>query len=391
MSRQARQRSATEVYHVIQRGIDRMAIFYDDDDRQMFLNLLSQQVSESFKVYCYCLMDNHFHLIVKSNKLSFHIHHIASVYAGWFNHKHERRGYLFQDRFKSEAIEEEGYLLRCFRYILHNPLKAGLCKTVSSYNWSSYHAYYNAHDSFICSEFLPLFFDRKEDFEAYICSEDDGKYMDIDRMNNLTDNEVKHLIEKKSAGDDFATLPINVQKKIIKELMGSIQYAPTGGNKRKLEFTIIDDCKEMDYFRLLVRDEMIKLANNGIYPQGFDKTSYNQMMAWEKSVRPDSIFCGAPHILIPHAPKKIPCAVQDVNMAAAYFELLCNANGLGAICMSYPLAVLGNMPNVMKLLQIPEDHYISLMVGFGYPEIRYARGVQREANGKIKRIVFTQD
>ena len=50
MSRQARQRSATEVYHVIQRGIDRMAIFYDDDDRQMFLNLLSQQVSESFKV-----------------------------------------------------------------------------------------------------------------------------------------------------------------------------------------------------------------------------------------------------------------------------------------------------------------------------------------------------
>ena len=49
------------------------------------------------------------------------------------------------------------------------------------------------------------------------------------------------------------------------------------------------------------------------------------------------------------------------------------------------------MPNVMKLLQIPEDHYISLMVGFGYPEIRYARGVQREANGKIKRIVFTQD
>ena len=139
------------------------------------------------------------------------------------------------------------------------------------------------------------------------------------------------------------------------------------------------------------RDEMIKLANNGIYPQGFDKTSYNQMMAWEKSVRPDSIFCGAPHILIPHAPKNIPCAVQDVNMAAAYFELLCNANGLGAICMSYPLAVLGNMPNVMKLLQIPEDHYISLMVGFGYPEIRYARGVQREANGKIKRIVFTQD
>ncbi|MFQ7172678.1 MAG: hypothetical protein ACLRQF_11745 [Thomasclavelia ramosa] len=84
----------------------------------------------------------------------------------------------------------------------------------------------------------------------------------------------------------------------------------------------------MDYFRLLVRDEMIKLANNGIYPQGFDKTSYNQMMAWEKSVRPDS-FCESTAYFDSSCTKKIPCAVQDVNMAAAYFELLCNANGLG--------------------------------------------------------------
>ena len=94
--------------------------------------------------------------------------------------------------------------------------------------------------------------------------------------------------------------------------------------------------------------------------------------------------------MIPHAPKNIPCAVQDVNMAAAYFELLCNANGLGAICMSYPLAVLGNMPNVMKLLQIPEDHYISLMVGFGYPEIRYTRGVQREKMVKLKNCFYSR-
>ena len=81
MSRQARQRSITDIYHVIQRGIDRMVIFRDDDDRQMFLNLLQLQVCESFKIYCYCLMDNHIHLLVKSDRLSFHIHHIASIYA----------------------------------------------------------------------------------------------------------------------------------------------------------------------------------------------------------------------------------------------------------------------------------------------------------------------
>ena len=118
MSRQARQRSATEVYHVIQRGIDRMAIFYDDDDRQMFLNLLSQQVSESFKVYCYCLMDNHFHLIVKSNKLSFHIHHIASVYAGWFNHKHERRGFKTVSKVKLSRKKDIYYGVFVIFYII---------------------------------------------------------------------------------------------------------------------------------------------------------------------------------------------------------------------------------------------------------------------------------
>lgn len=139
MSRQARQRSITDIYHVIQRGIDRMVIFRDDDDRQMFLNLLRLQVCESFKIYCYCLMDNHIHLLVKSDRLSFHIHHIASIYAMWFNHKYNRRGYLFQDRFKSEVIEDEGYLLRCFRYILRNPVKAGICEKIEIYGWSSYH------------------------------------------------------------------------------------------------------------------------------------------------------------------------------------------------------------------------------------------------------------
>lgn len=143
MSRQARQRSITGIYHVIQRGVGRMLIFLEDDDRRMFINLLRQQVGEHFKVYAYCLLDNHIHLIVKSDQLSVSIHRIFTVYAMWFNHKYERTGYLFQDRFKSEAIEDQGYLLRCLRYVLQNPLKAGLCDKISAYKWSSYHAYYD--------------------------------------------------------------------------------------------------------------------------------------------------------------------------------------------------------------------------------------------------------
>lgn len=123
MPRQARQRSNTDIYHVILRGIDRMAIFYTDDDRQMFLNFLKMQISDHFKIYCYCLMDNHEHLLLKSESLSSQMHHLASLYAMRFNRKYERCGYLFQNRFQSENVENESYLLNCFRYILRNPVK----------------------------------------------------------------------------------------------------------------------------------------------------------------------------------------------------------------------------------------------------------------------------
>ena len=218
MSRRARQRSVTAVYHVIQRGINRMAIFCDDDDRQMFLNLLRLQVCESFKVYCYCLMDNHLHLIVKSDELSFHIHHIASIYAMWFNHKYGRHGYLFKDRFKSEVIEDENYLLRCFRYILYNPVKAGICKKVSAYRWSSYHIYYTIPDPIVTTEFLDLFFDQKEDFEMYMRGEDTGKYMDVEQFCSFTDQEVLQLLNQKLNGRSLPELPVQEKKQLLKEM-----------------------------------------------------------------------------------------------------------------------------------------------------------------------------
>ena len=79
MSRQARQQSNTGVYNVIQRGVNRMLIFHEDADRRMFLDLLKSQAGEFFKVYCFCLMDNHIHLIVKTSRLSFYILRILTT------------------------------------------------------------------------------------------------------------------------------------------------------------------------------------------------------------------------------------------------------------------------------------------------------------------------
>ncbi len=218
MSRQARQLSITAIYHVILRGIDRMMIFHEEDDYQMFLNLLRLEICKTFEIYCYCLMSNHVHLIVKSDTLSAHIRHIASIYAMWFNHKHKRCGYLFQDRFRSEPVEEEGYLLRCFRYILKNPVKAGLCKKAISYKWSSYKMYFNKDNSFVSTSFLSLFFDTEKDFQVYIEEEDEEEYMDIYQNEQLSDNEVRELLMKLLRGKKLTDFSQPEQKQILKEI-----------------------------------------------------------------------------------------------------------------------------------------------------------------------------
>ena len=169
----------------------------------------------------------------------------------------------------------------------------------------------------------------------------------------------------------------NVVAGVIRDILARLANAPNGGNKQQVEFTLIDDKGQMERFRRLAYREMERLAEQGIYPKGFDRASYEDMKRWEATARPDMLFCGAPHLLIPHAPLGRGEPVQDVLVAGTYFELLCASRGLGAVMMTYPLGVLDLMPAIKALLEIPEDHYIGMLIGFGYPEIRYARGVQK--------------
>lgn len=178
----------------------------------------------------------------------------------------------------------------------------------------------------------------------------------------------------------------NVDKKIIHDIIDIAQNAPTGSNKQHVEYTVFDDKEETKYFRDLAYNEMERQAALGIYPRTFERKYYDQMKGWEQSVRPDMLLCSAPHLAIPHAPEGKGCWVQDVNIASSYFELLCAARGLGAIMMTFPLNVLDTMPKIKGLLKIPDNHYFGMIVGFGYPEIRYARGVQKEINTKINII-----
>lgn len=140
MPRIARELSKTGFYHVIIRGVNKETIFIDDEDRKMFLRLLKKYKTElNCNIYAYCLMSNHVHILIEDKQLNIGelMKNITCVYAWEFNRKYDRVGHLFQDRFKSQNVENENYLLRLIRYIHRNPEKAGICKT-EEYKWSSY-------------------------------------------------------------------------------------------------------------------------------------------------------------------------------------------------------------------------------------------------------------
>lgn len=141
--RKARKRTKIGFYHAIIRGVDKQNIFYSEEDKKFFKNLM-RKYGRKYKIlyHAYCLLDNHVHLLFENPKenLSEFMQVIASVYARYFNKKYDRIGHLYQDRFASEIIENNGYYVIALRYILQNAKKAGLCKSIN-YKWNSYHCY----------------------------------------------------------------------------------------------------------------------------------------------------------------------------------------------------------------------------------------------------------
>lgn len=144
MPRTARETSATGIYHIILRGINQQNIFEDDEDKLKFL-LILREVKElcGFSIYAYALMDNHIHLLIKVGEqpLEQIFKRIGGKYVAWFNKKYQRTGHLFQDRFKSEPIEDDEYLLTVICYIHYNPFRGGLSPDLN-YRYSSYADYF---------------------------------------------------------------------------------------------------------------------------------------------------------------------------------------------------------------------------------------------------------
>ena len=153
MARKLRSASDSGVYHVILRGVNRQDIFECENDYLKFLSLMErlvfpvdetgQRIPPLLVIYAYCLMPNHVHLLVREQKcgVSAAIKWISGTYAGYFNQKYEHIGHLFQDRFRSEVVNDWEYFLNLMRYIHQNPVAGGLVNDVSYYRWSSWREY----------------------------------------------------------------------------------------------------------------------------------------------------------------------------------------------------------------------------------------------------------
>ena len=129
------------IYHITSRGNARLPVFEEDRDRRQFLLILEEVVKRyNWLCHAYCLMENHYHLLVETvdGNLSQGMRHLNGVYTQAFNRRHNRVGHVFQGRFKSVLVEQDSYLLELCRYVVLNPVRAGMVKHPGTYKWSSY-------------------------------------------------------------------------------------------------------------------------------------------------------------------------------------------------------------------------------------------------------------
>ena len=184
------------------RGINRQDIFEDDEDRERFIGTILRYKKEAgFQLYAYCLMNNHVHLIIRENdmELSKVMKRIGTSYAGYFNWKYGRSGHFFQNRYNSEAVENDSYLYLVIRYIHQNPVKAGIC-CMEDYKWSSYNCYIDEGSIIDKDLFLDMFDDdRKLAINKYIAlmnEPNNDTCMELNERMKLTDEKVREMIKE---------------------------------------------------------------------------------------------------------------------------------------------------------------------------------------------------
>lgn len=217
LPRIARKKSKTGIYHVVMRGINRQDIFGNEEDYQRYLQTLEKVKKKSdCEILGYCLMSNHLHLLVKekSEEIGQIMKRLGTSYASWYNWKYERVGHVFQDRYKSECVENDKYLLTVIRYIHNNPVKARIVVKPEQYRWSSYLAYIGGKEYPVGLIQTTVIFDLfSEDknvatvkFRQYSQQENDDKCLEDEVTIRSSDEEIRLEVQKILKGKSIADL-----------------------------------------------------------------------------------------------------------------------------------------------------------------------------------------
>ncbi|NVN92056.1 MAG: nitroreductase family protein [Desulfuromonadales bacterium] len=167
----------------------------------------------------------------------------------------------------------------------------------------------------------------------------------------------------------------NLEPELIQRLLEVAWHAPTGVNSRQVRFTVVDDREKLAALREEVMAGLGRLVRNNALPEKLAFFAEFVRLWEEKGV--DTLFRGAPHLLVASAPQSAPSPLPDCLIALSYFELYAQANGVGTVWDGLAKwAIADLLPEIRQRLDIPDDHLIGYVMAFGKPAVRYARTVQ---------------
>ena len=221
MSRGSREYSELGIYHIMFRGVNKQNIFEEDFDFKVMSDYIKELKKKfSFEIYAYCFMTNHVHLVLKENNMgdiSLIMKNLLTKYALYYNNKYDRRGHLYESRYKSIPIMSNDYFFASVRYVHRNPVKAFVVEKIEDYNWNSYNEYIRNYDGLADKDYLlsiidltqfkNIHYDASDDYDPF-----DKKHQDLMELR-------KHIVTNyKMEPEAIAELPSYQKRGIIAEL-----------------------------------------------------------------------------------------------------------------------------------------------------------------------------
>lgn len=246
MSRKPRYCIEAPYYHVMVQGINKEYILKTDSQKSIYLKIANKCMKEEgIDIIAYCVMGNHTHFLVKSQKqedLSYCMKRINVAFAKIYNKENSRVGYVFRDRFKAEPIYETYRLHNCIKYIHMNPVKAGICQKQIDYNFSSYKKYCDKL-RFIDTDLYNEIFHTKEEYEEVISEKEVNAKKEYYIEEPYSVLELNEWVKRFLGKNNFSHIDIYINKDLLKSIVINMKNECGVSNKEIADFLKINNQK----------------------------------------------------------------------------------------------------------------------------------------------------